>query len=299
MNIITDEEFARFLTSYPLYSKINAIENLKTFHSAYLYHDGFMNKSFKFLCSKENDIQTFKTNYTKDFFVPINNMLRNNENQLPYTFNKKTEKLDLVFHLNGICQSCENPISFLLHAQSDKKWSERKQGLNICIQKVGQYPPYDISLNSTLKKYLSKEDQENYKKALICLSTSYGIGAYSYLRRVIENEIKRIIQDISELTFDGSEKVKEAFVKFQEDHQMAKVIDVINKYLPSSLTEIGDNPIRLLYEQLSGGIHEFTDEECVEKAQSIDIVLNYVIKKLNEEKYQLTSVKDAMKSLRK
>lgn len=79
---------------------------------------------------------------------------------------------------------------------------------------------------------------------------------------------------------------------------MSKLIDVINKYLRKSLKELGDNPIRLLYEQLSGGIHEFTDKECIDKALSIDIILNFVIKKVNEEKYQLGDVKNAMRNLR-
>jgi len=79
---------------------------------------------------------------------------------------------------------------------------------------------------------------------------------------------------------------------------MSKLINVVNKYLPKSLQELGDNPIRLLYEQLSGGIHEFSDEECINKSQSIDTLLRYVIRKVNEEKYQLEDVRNAMKNLR-
>ena len=167
------------------------------------------------------------------------------------------------------------------------------------MQKVGQFPAYDINVNNNLKKYLSEEDQINYKRALTCLSISYGIGAFSYFRRVIENEIKRIIKDISKLEFEGVEMVKLALESFDKDFQMSKLIDVVNKHLPVSLNELGDNPIRLLYEQLSGGIHEFTDEECIDKALSIDILLNYVIKKINEEKYQLNDVKNAMRTLRR
>lgn len=300
MKKISDQEFGDFLTNKSLYYKVKAVDNLMLGDSLdYIYHSDFRDKPFKFLCPQEKEVQTFRTEFGEGFHMRISGMIRNNPDELPYTFDEKTRKLDFKVHLQGICQSCKQKIDFLIHVASDKKWDERKEGINIYLQKIGQYPPYEIGINKSLKRYLSAEDLENYKKALVCLSISYGIGSYSYLRRVIENEIKRIIKDISELEFDGVLYVREAYQNFQSDFQMSKLIDVINKYLPSSLKELGDNPIRLLYEQLSGGIHEFTDEECVEKSYSIDILINYVITKLNEEKYQLNSVKDAMKNLRK
>jgi hypothetical protein len=79
---------------------------------------------------------------------------------------------------------------------------------------------------------------------------------------------------------------------------MSKLIHTLNNYLPNSLKQFGDNPIRLLYEQLSGGIHQFSEGECVEKARLIDVLLKYVIKKVNEEKYQFLDVKEAMLKLR-
>lgn len=300
MTKITDQEFADFIANKPLYYKITAVENLTGYTSAFLDHHDFTKKPFKFLCPRENDMQTFKTEFgEKGGYLSITQMLRSDPSQLPYTFNEQTRKLDLTLHLHGICQSCNQQIDFLIKATSDKTWDDREKGLTITLQKVGQFPSYEIELNGSLKKYLSSEDQTNYKRALTCLSISYGIGAYSYFRRVIENEIKRIIKDISELEFEGVEFVKTALENFDKDFQMSKLIDVINKYLPKSLKELGDNPIRLLYEQLSGGIHEFTDKECIDKALSIDILLNYVVKKINEEKYQLNDVKTAMQKLRK
>jgi hypothetical protein len=181
---------------------------------------------------------------------------------------------------------------------SDKCWEERASGISIYIQKIGQYPPYEFEPEASIQKYLTDEDASNYKKALTNLSVNYGIGAYAYFRRIIENEIKRIIKDISELDFEGAENVKQAYRTFEVDHQMSKLIHTLNNYLPNSLKQFGDNPIRLLYEQLSGGIHQFSEGECVEKARLIDVLLKYVIKKVNEEKYQFLDVKEAMLKLR-
>ena len=299
MNKISDQLFADFLTNKPLYSKIKAVENLTKYSSsAFIDHIDFKDKPFRFTCPEEKNEQTFKTDLPEHGYPRISMMIRKKEDQLPYTFDAKTRKLDFKVHLHGICQSCKAKIDFLIRSTSDKEWDRREEGMAITLQKIGQFPAYEIGLNTTLKKYLSADDQASYKKALACLSISYGIGAYAYLRRVIENEIKRIIQDIAELDFDGVEFVRKAYENFRVDFQMSKLIDVINKHLPVSLKELGDNPVRLLYEQLSGGIHEFTDEQCMEKAEHIDVLLNYVIRKINEEKYQLNDVRKAMQGLR-
>lgn len=300
MKKITDQEFADFLTNKPLYYKIVTVWELTEYTPSFLDHHDFINKPFKFLCPCEKEIQTFKTQFAqKGGYFSVLQTLRSDSSQLPYTFNEQTRKLDLMLHLNGVCQSCNQQIDFLIKVTSDKTWDDRPLGLTISLQKIGQFPSYEIEISSTLKKYLSDEDQTNYKRALTCLSISYGIGAYAYFRRIIENEIKRIVTDISGLEFEGVEYVRNALVNFEKDFQMSKLIDVINKHLPTSLKELGDNPIRLLYEQLSGGIHEFTDKECVDKAVSIDVLLNYVVRKVNEEKYQLNDVRNAMNKLRK
>jgi hypothetical protein len=299
MKKISNQVFADFLTNKPLYYKIKAVEDLKEFdNTAYVDAFGFKDIPFKFICPEEHDVQTFKTDLVDTGYPRLSQLIRSNSDELPYSFDTKTRKLDIKVHLMGVCQSCKAKVDFLLRSTSDKEWEKRNEGMTITIQKIGQFPSYEIGLNPALKKYLNDEDQSNYKKALICLSISYGIGAYAYLRRVIENEIKRIIQDIAELDFDGAEFVRSAYNNFKIDFQMSKLIDVINRHLPVSLKELGDNPIRLLYEQLSGGIHEFTDEQCMDKAQNIDILLNYVIRKINEEKYQLNDVKKAMQDLR-
>lgn len=299
MNKISDQVFADFLTNKPLYYKLKAVEDLKAFdNTAYIDAYGFKDKPFRFLCPEEQTEQTFKTDLIESGYTRLSLLVRSNSDELPYSFDAKTGRLDLKVHVEGVCQSCKANIDFLIRSTSDREWSRRKEGMTIIIQKIGQFPSYEIGLNSALKKYLNEEDQSNYKKALICLSISYGIGAYAYLRRVIENEIKRIVQDIAELDFDGVEFVRAAYETFKADFQMSKLIDVINKHLPVSLKGLGDNPVRLLYEQLSGGIHEFTDEQCIEKAHHIDVLLNYVIKKINEEKYQLNDVKKAMLGLR-
>ena len=172
-------------------------------------------------------------------------------------------------------------------------------GAAMIIQKTGQWPSYEIDPDIIITNYLTEEDKSNYKKALTCLSVNYGIGAYAYFRRIIENETKRIVKDIGEMDFDGSEKIKNAYANYERDHQMSNLISSITQYLPKSLTELGDNPIKLLHDQLSGGIHSFSESVCLDKAGQINIILGYVIKKVNEEKYQVKDVRAAISKLKK
>lgn len=298
MKVISDSEFIDFLIRKPLYSKILAVSNFEKNIKTYTNPVDFCNKAFKLKCPNEKEIQTFKTELTDKVLehVSLKNLIEPME--LPFFFDKSTQRLDMTLHIVGRCQSCGAKADFLLKTYSNATWDKRKDGISITIQKIGQFPPFEISPESAVDKYLLDEDKENYKKALANLSISYGIGAFAYFRRIIENEIKRIIDDISTLDFEGADRIKEALIAFETDHQMANLINVINKFLPKSLTELGDNPIRLLYEQLSTGIHKLSDEECFEKAQMIDTILTYVIKKVNEEKYQISNVKQAMKKLR-
>jgi len=299
VTIISDSQFADFLTNSPLYFKLKAVQNFKNGEGNYSHFLDFENKAFKFRCPVEEEVQTFRTKLTGHAGMYGRRIYQDHDmDELPMFFDNKTFKLDLIVHIHGICQSCKKNIEFLLKATSDKSWEERDSGITILLQKIGQFPGYDIEPEQILQKYLTAEDVSNYKKALTTLSVNYGIGAYAYFRRIIENEIKRIIKDFSELEFDGVENVRQAYRNFESDHQMAKLIDVVNKYLPNSFKDLGDNPIRLLYEQLSGGIHQFSEEECIEKAKFIDVLLKYVIKKVNEEKYQIKEVREAMLKLR-
>jgi hypothetical protein len=300
MKIISEQEFANFLAKKPLYYKFLAVSQLEnTDESNFTDPTDFTKKAFKINCPHEKEIQTFRTKLVHDNLIFARSAFKvENPHAPPVYFNEKTLKLDLIVHLEGICQSCGESITFSIRAYSDKSWIFRESGINIYIEKIGQYPPYEIVPDKNIEKYLLEEDLLNYRKALINLSVSYGIGAYAYFRRVIENEIKRLIDDISSIEFDGVDKVIEALKQYDKDHQMSNLIDVISKFLPASLKELGDNPIRLLYDQLSLGIHKFSDEECLRKAEMIDIILTYIITKINEEKYLTKNVRNAMRGLR-
>lgn len=301
MKTITDKEFGVFLRERPLYSKILVTEEFEPNLNTYSYPTDFDDKSIKFYCEKDKDYQTFKCNnfsFGRERLRPpsINMII---EQKLPPFWDEQTKILDLTLPISGECQMCGHKIFFLLNITSDGAFDITKNLLpNIFIQKVGQIPPFEIKPEKEILNYLVKEDKKNYSKALANLSISYGIGAFAYFRRIIENEIKRLIIDIIDLEENSSLELRNAHSKYQENHQMSSLISALSEYLPDSFQVIGDNPVKLLHDQLSGGIHEFSDEICLEKAVNIDTLLRFTIKKINEGKVELRDVRNAINNLK-
>ncbi len=288
---ITDKELAKFLAEYPLYSKIAFCEIKDNDDELDVYHY-FEHMAYKFYCPFDKDYHTFKIHTT------YGNQYSIRKNSVPDQYLDNYGKISISFYLKATCQICGSRMDLLLNLFSDDQYSENKF-INLNLRKLGQFPPFERTPESEVLNYLTEEDKENYKKALSNLSMSYGIGAFAYLRRIIENEIKRLVKDISELEYENVDKVKTAWKEYESNHQMTNLIEAINPFLPKSLKEIGDNPIKTLYQQTSGGIHEFSEDVCLEKAKDVDQLLRYVIKRVSSLKFEDKAAIEAIKNLTK
>jgi hypothetical protein len=69
--------------------------------------------------------------------------------------------------------------------------------------------------------------------------------------------------------------------------------------LPKSLQLLGGNPLEILYNHTSKGLHNLTEQECLDEADSIHKILEYVIIKINEEKSELLEIRNIIKNLKK
>lgn len=279
VEIVNSREIAEFISHKPLYSKLKLGAEFKTANK-------FWRLTFQFYCEIDEGIETFELDCYHQR-LPFRDHL--NTGGLLH-WKDKNDEFALTQHYKGICKRCNKyHIDVILNTFAING--------ELFVRKVGQYPPFEITPERFILKYLNEEDKDNYKKALLLLSQSYGIGAYSYLRRIVENEILNIINDLSNLDFPGAENIGELLEKYEQNHQMSNLIEGVNEFLPETLKSLGNNPIKVLYSQLSGGIHSFSEEECLEKAKNIDTLLKFVIKKINEEKSEIRDARDAMDSL--
>lgn len=142
--------------------------------------------------------------------------------------------------------------------------------------KVGQWPPLEERVPDTLKKVLDKEDLSFYKNALRMRNYNLGTAAVAYLRRVVENKINDVLDVLAEAAQEHSfaaeelKKIKEAKRSFRFDDK----IDYAANLLPPHLRPEGKaNPIDVLHDLTSDGLHSKSEEECIDVFDKVRKVL--------------------------
>jgi phosphate uptake regulator len=146
--------------------------------------------------------------------------------------------------------------------------------------------PVDIS------DFLTDESREFYRKALKSLEFEYGIGALAYFKRMIKNEIGRIIEALSNPYSADGNKITEVIASYEQGWQKTRFIEEVTPHLPNSLKEHGANILLVLHDTISISIHELTEKECIKKSKDIDSLFRYMIRRINGEMKQGPEEKD-------
>lgn len=165
------------------------------------------------------------------------------------------------------------------------------------VMKVGQEPPWDISLDKTLKKMLGSL-ADYYKKGLISESQSYGIGAYSYYRRIVDEIIDELLDDIAELMADEE---RNRYLKALEQAKKTKItqdkITLVKDLLPPILRPGDINPLQILHDVLSEGLHRESDEHCIELAMEVREALEFLVNQVAATKKASARFTEVMRKL--
>lgn len=184
------------------------------------------------------------------------------------------------------CVTCRATRNFYVQ----QKVSEKE----IKLQKFGELPRKKLPRNPAVQKFI-QQDKENYEKAIACLANHYGIGAFVYFRRVVESNINLLLDLVEEdaKASGGSKEILEAIESLKDGSPMSEKIKIANIALPEHLKPDGLNPLGKLYQVLSEGVHEYSDEQCQDRAEAIDECLGYLIselasRKTNRERFKKT-----------
>ncbi|MDB5122680.1 MAG: hypothetical protein JWP94_809 [Mucilaginibacter sp.] len=165
------------------------------------------------------------------------------------------------------------------------------------LYKIGQYPEWEIKIDKQIEKALGKH-AANFKKGLVCESQAYGIGAFSYYRRITEEIIDELLESISNIIPpEDKEKYNEALEKTKRTRVTQEKIDIIKDLLPSILRPNGINPLGVLHSELSEGIHSSSDEECLEHAEHIKNILVFLLDQIIQIKHSASAFSESMKKL--
>jgi predicted house-cleaning noncanonical NTP pyrophosphatase (MazG superfamily) len=174
-----------------------------------------------------------------------------------------------VFRVVYLCAACKQYEHFFsLHFADDY------------VMKAGQYPPWEITPDKNLSELLG-EHQDYYKKGLVCESQGYGIGAYAYYRRIVEEIIDSLLDSIVDLIPEGEkQRYVEALERTKKATIAQKKIDLVKDLLPEILRPNGMNPLNILHSTLSEGLHDKTDEECLEIVGSVREILVFLVNRI-------------------
>lgn len=194
--------------------------------------------------------------------------------------------------LTYICRNCRT--SEKLYAISIVVTSKNGGG----AIKLGEWPPFGKLVPPRLRE-LIKKDWDLFFKGWQAEQQRLGIAAFSYYRRVLENQKERLIDEI----IKASKKLAapaEVIAKFEnakKEDQFSKAIGNIKDVLPNGLLIDGNNPLTLLYGALSKGVHELSDEECLKRSQHIVKILGALADRLQHITEEHAELKEAISAL--
>jgi hypothetical protein len=280
----------KFLSTTPIYVEYILSEEYRKDVKNYYTENCFNDLTFDYYCEREGDVKTFKTEVPST--RTLNAMIFHGD--IP-DYNTLNGVLDYTIFCKGICQSCkENHIQFLLRVFYDKIVDKEL----LKIMKVGVFPRVQVLPKSEVSKFFDRESNTWYYKGINAIAENYGIGAFAYFRRIIEKELLHIISEIKELPDSHGMEIQILLDEHVQKGTVSAIYENIFKHLPNSLKSLGDNPIKLLYNQTSEGLHSLTDEEALNKSKTIQKLLEFVIIKIYEERSQIKDLKDAIKALK-
>jgi hypothetical protein len=192
--------------------------------------------------------------------------------QVEVTERWRTDKF-LTFKCKD-CESVHKTYAVHLRQTSEKR---------VTIGKYGEVPPFGASYDPRIGALLGADDHL-YRKGLDCESAGMGIGAFAYYRRLVENQRISIFEKVISVAerLKAPVDVLDGLRKARDDRQFTKAIASIKAGPLQAIYINGHNPLTLLYDAVSDGLHGQSDAENLEAAQTIRLLLADLAKRLEE-----------------
>lgn len=175
------------------------------------------------------------------------------------------------------CQRYANSLYVLVHFCEEEDY----------IEKVGQYPSVaDIHI-AQIKRYrkvLGEAYIRDFTRAVGLAANGIGTGSFVYLRRVFEH----LILEIADKSIQSGEIDKTQF----ETSKMDNRLKLLSSHLPDVVLE--NKP---LYGVLSAGIHELSEEDCLNYFSIVRSVIELILDEMEHSRQMEEKKKNAKKEL--
>lgn len=145
---------------------------------------------------------------------------------------------------------------------------------DVTLLKLGESPEFGAPAPRKLMKMIEKH-KELFIKGERCEKQGLGVGAFAYYRQIVEFSLNQIIDSIIMVAKSNGDPtgVSVKLDAAKSERQFGKKLDEVRHAIPSALLVDGQNPFNALHSALSDHLHEGTDEECLEIAAHIRVIL--------------------------
>jgi hypothetical protein len=172
-------------------------------------------------------------------------------------------------------------------------------GPDVEVMKLGEFPPFSAPISKRVQKLLGEADLETYRKGTRAEAQGLGVGAASYFRRVVESQWQLLVKEIR----DAAKKLGVADLSIYDaalkETQFSAAVKLLKDAIPPKLLILGgENPLTLLYQPLSEGLHALSDEECLQQAADIRTVLTALLENIADVLKDQDELKNAAARLK-
>jgi len=198
----------------------------------------------------------------------------------------------LFDYLTYHCRNCQNYTKTFALALKKGDGPESE------AYKFGELPYFGPPVPPRVLR-LIQPDRELFLSGRRCENQGLGIGAFTYYRRVVENQWGRLVGEIIKVgkAINASGATIAALEAAKTEQQFNKAVTGLKDAIPPALLINGHNPLTLLHTALSQGVHNLPDQECLELAKSIRVVLFELAEKLGEALKDEKELTDAVAKL--
>jgi hypothetical protein len=168
----------------------------------------------------------------------------------------------------------------------------------LTMVKVGEMPRYGEPRPNIVTDVLDDEI-EYFDRGYRAETDGLGIGAFAYYRRFVESHKDKIIAEIRKVAVaqNLAPSIIEGLDRAATKREFKSAVEEIRDAIPDSLKIGGMNPLTLLHNALSGGLHSDDDVECLEIAKDIRTVLTALSSRTSELLKAEAGFKDAVTRL--
>lgn len=166
------------------------------------------------------------------------------------------------------------------------------------VYKVGEVPPFGPPVPPRVISLVGP-DRDLFLTGRRAENHGLGVGAFAYYRRVVESQWRRLVDEIIRVSerVSAPEPMLAILRRAVDETQFSKAVDLIKDGVPEVLKINGHNPLTLLYAALSEGLHDKTDDECLELASSVRIVLTELAERITQALRDERELQDAVTRL--